>query len=144
MRPRIPDRCVLLRKLPYDEIPALLGNTKVGLDVHPWPEAHLKVALPVKVCEYMAAGSAVVSSSMPVLSQILNEAGADPDAITIIKGGNPSDYAKAVVRLVESIEGGADPGARLRELAFKYMIWEEEAGKITQLYLKLLGKPCAT
>lgn len=143
MRPKIPDNCTLLGRTPYKEIPQLLGNTKVGLDVHPWLGPHLEVALPVKVCEYMAAGCAVVSSAMPVLNQILAEAGADAEAIAIIEGGTPIDYAKAAARFVEAIEGGADPGSTLRERALRHMIWEEEASKIAQLYLTLLEKPCA-
>jgi glycosyltransferase involved in cell wall biosynthesis len=140
----VPDGCILLGRTPYQEIPALLGNAKVGLDVHPWLGLHLTVAMAVKVCEYMAAGCAVVASRMPVLTRILAEAGADGDSITIIEGGTPADYASAVARMVERIEGGADPGATLRESALQHMTWEEEAGKIAQLYLDLLGKPCAT
>jgi glycosyltransferase involved in cell wall biosynthesis len=145
MQGSIPQGCTLLGRTPYTEIPHLLGNARVGLDVHPWLGAHLAVALPVKVCEYMAAGCAVVSSAMPVLNQILAEAGdVDGRALTIIEGGNPIDYAKAVAHWVEAIDKGADPGSTLRELALKHMVWEAEAAKIAQLYLALLGKTCAT
>jgi len=121
----------------------LLGNARVGLDVHPWLGRHLEVALPVKVCEYMAAGCAVVSSSMPVLDQILNETKADAATIRTIKGGEPVDYAREAVRLVEAIEKGKDPGEKLREVALKHMLWEKEAVKIAQLYLRLVEKTCA-
>lgn len=144
MRDRLPDGCTLLKRTPYEEIPGLLGNAKVGVDVHPWLAPHLAVALAVKVCEYMAASCGVVASGMPVLTRILAQAGADGDAITIIEGGTPRDYARAVARVVERIERGADPGTRLRELAYQHMVWEGEAAKIARLYLKLLGKPCAT
>jgi glycosyltransferase involved in cell wall biosynthesis len=140
----VPDSCVLLGRTAYQEIPALLGNAKVGLDVHPWLAPHLAVALAVKVCEYMAAGCAVVASRMLVLTRILAQAGADGDSITIIEGGTPVEYARAVARMVERIESGADPGARLREVARQHMVWEEEVNKIAQLYLDLLGRPCAT
>ena len=143
MKPRVPDRCLVLAQRSYEEIPALLSNAKIGIDVHPWLGPHLKVALPVKVCEYMAAGCGVVSSSMPVLDQILEETRVGKDEITMIDGGRPSDYAQAVLRLVETIERGDDPGSRLGEYAFKHMVWEKEATKIAQLYLTLLGKPCA-
>jgi glycosyltransferase involved in cell wall biosynthesis len=142
LKSRVPDGCVLLGKTPYEEIPGLLGNAKVGLDVHPWLGPHLEVALAVKVCEYMAAGCAVVASTMPVLNQLLVQAGADSDSISIIEGGEPLEYARTVLRLVESIEHGDDPGARLRALAFQHLRWENEAVKIAQLYLDLLGKPC--
>jgi glycosyltransferase involved in cell wall biosynthesis len=138
-----PDGCVLLGKTPYDEVTRLLGNAKVGLDVHPWLAPHLEVALPVKVCEYMAAGCAVVASSMPVLKQILARTGAEEDAITLIEAGKPVDYARAVAHLVKVIEQGADPGAQLCELARKHLIWEEEAANIARLYQELLQKPCA-
>jgi glycosyltransferase involved in cell wall biosynthesis len=139
---RIPEGCLLLGKTPYQEIPALLANAKVGLDVHPWPAPHLDVALPVKVCEYMAAGCAVVSSSMPVLDRLLDQAGASPESVSIIKGEDAADYANAIVAMIDRIEGGADPGAKLRELALNHMVWEREANKIAQLYLQLLERPC--
>jgi glycosyltransferase involved in cell wall biosynthesis len=142
MRERIPDGCTLLRKVPHEQIPGLLGNAKVGVDVHPWLGPHLEVAIPVKVCEYMAAGCAVVSSYMPVLSQILNEARVASEDIRIIDGGEPIDYARAASQLVETIHKGADPGAKLRKSALSHMVWEKEAVKIAQLYLRLLRKPC--
>lgn len=139
MRPRIPEGCVLLERTPHEEVCRMLGNAKVGLDVHPWLGPHLKVALAVKVCEYMAAGCAVVASAMPVLNQILAQAKADSDSITIIEGGEPVDYALALVQFVKAIEKGQNPGSKLRDLAFKHMMWEGEAKKIADLYLQLLG-----
>lgn len=142
MRKTIPDGCVLLGKIPHEQIPQLLANAKVGLDVHPWLGPHLKVALPVKVCEYMAVGCAVVSSYMPVLQHILDQAEIGADDICIIDGGAPIDYAHAAVQLVERIDNGENPGARLRKSAIEHMVWEKEADKIGQLYLRLLGKSC--
>jgi glycosyltransferase involved in cell wall biosynthesis len=141
--PLVPDGCVLLGRTPYEEIPALLGNSKVGLDVHPWLGPHLAVALAVKVCEYMAASCAVVASGMPVLNHLLADAQADERSITIIHGGTPADYAQAVARMIEIIEGGGDPGSALRTIAYQHMVWEEEAFKIVGLYRKLIGRSCA-
>ena len=44
--------------------------------------------------------------------------------------------------MLEMIEKGADPGARLRKAALGHMVWEKEAVKIAELYRRLLGKPC--
>ena len=136
----VPDNCMLLGKTVHEEIPRLLGNTKIGLDVHPWLGAHLEVALPVKVCEYMAAGCGVVSSSMPVLDQLVGKVARDTEAIKLIDGGCPADYARAAINLIDSIENGADPGSQLRLWALAHMTWENEAVKIAQLYLRLQGK----
>jgi glycosyltransferase involved in cell wall biosynthesis len=137
-----PETCAFLGKIPHDEIADWLTNAKVGLDVHPWLGPHLQVALPVKVCEYMAAGCAVVSSAMPVLNEILDEVVAKSECIEIINSGEPADYARAANRLIEVIENGADPGFELREVALERMVWEKEAAKIGDLYRRLTGQSC--
>jgi glycosyltransferase involved in cell wall biosynthesis len=142
LRHRIPMGCTLMGKVPHEQIPRLLGNSKVGLDVHPWLGPHLQVAVPVKVCEYMAAACAVVSSYMPVLRQILDEAGVRSGDLFIIEGENPIDYARAAAEMIEMIEKGVDPGARLQRAALGHMVWENEAVRIVELYRRLLGKPC--
>jgi glycosyltransferase involved in cell wall biosynthesis len=137
-----PENCVLLGKIPHEEIADRLADAKVGLDVHPWLGPHLQVALPVKVCEYMAAGCAVVSSAMPVLNEILDEVVAHSECIEIINGGKPADYARAASKLIDVIEKGADPGSELRRVALERMVWEKEAAKIGELYRRLMGQPC--
>ena len=145
LRERVPDGCLLVARTPHEKIAGFLGDAKVGLDVHPWLGPHLEVALPVKVCEYMAAGCAVVSSSMPVLDQLVGKAARDTETIILIDGGCPADYARAAINLIDSIETGANPGSQLRQWALTHMTWENEAAKIAQLYLRLQGKQaCAT
>ncbi len=141
----VPEHCVLLEKVQHHTIPALVGDCKVGIDVHPWLGPHLKVALPVKVCEYMACGCAVVSSSMPVLDEILGGPEADSleQSIKILRSVDPAEYARAVLTLVESIDEGADPGGRLFHFAHVHMNWNTEADKLSSLYLRLMGRPCA-
>jgi hypothetical protein len=46
--------------------------------------------------------------------------------------------------MVERIEGGDDPGARLGEWARQHVVWDAEVNKIAQLYLDLLRRSCAT
>jgi glycosyltransferase involved in cell wall biosynthesis len=143
---RVPDSCVLMDKIGHEEIPKILSECKVGINVHPWLGPHLMVALPVKACEYMACGCAVVSSTLPVLDEILN-AGAKPmqePLVTILQSKAPVDYARAVLRFVEAIDRGEDPGMRLRAFALSHMNWETEADKLAKLYLHLLGRLCVT
>ena len=135
---KLPRNCMVLGRTEHERLPALLGNARIGIDVHPWQQPHLEVAIPVKVCEYMAASCAVVCSSMPVLNQVMLQAGVAPD-ITTIQGGTPADYAEAILRTLAGIERGEHPGAKLRQAAVAHMTWENEADKIAQLYLRILG-----
>ncbi len=134
----LPDNCQMTGRVPHSKIPELLGNAKVGLDIHPWLGPHLEVALPVKVCEYMASRCAVVSSTMPVLNHILSKAEERLNGILIIESDDPCVYAKAVVKMLDGIERGENPGNKLRDFALRNMIWEKEANKIAELYLQLL------
>jgi glycosyltransferase involved in cell wall biosynthesis len=139
LQSKLPANCELLGRTEHDQLPALLGNARIGLDVHPWRQPHLEVAIPVKVCEYMAAGCAVVCSSMPVLDQVAGEAGMTSD-MRIISGGQPADYAQAILETLRRLEKGENPGSRLQRAAAAHMIWENEAEKIAQLYLQILGR----
>ena len=141
--PRLPRQARLLGRMPHEGIAVHLGNAKIGLDIHPEPKPHLEVALPVKICEYMAAGCAVVASSLPVLNRFLNECGLGPFGFVRIDAGEPSDYAAAAVSLIEKIDAGCDPGSDLRAIAAGRMTWEGEAEKITRLYAEILHQPCA-
>lgn len=134
----VPSSCHVMEKVSHSRVPELLGNSRIGLDVHPWREPHLDVALPVKVCEYMACGCAVVSSSMPVLDRLIGSPG--PDGISLIQGDDPDEYALSADGKRRKIERGKDPGRSLRGFALENMIWEKEATKVAELYIELLHK----
>ncbi len=129
----------------HDEVPGILGSAKVGLDIHPWMAPHLEPALAVKICEYMAAGCAVVASWMPVLEEVLSRSADGLEGITILRGGDPPDYAAAVSRFLDQIDAGRDPAESTRRYAVRHMSWEPEAMNIAALYRALLrGDSCAT
>jgi glycosyltransferase involved in cell wall biosynthesis len=142
LRPVVPPGCTLVGPTPYDKVPAMLGNARVGINVHPALHPHLVVALPVKVCEYMAAGCGVVSSALPVLDHALSSAGIDSRHMTVISGGRPREYAVALASWLDAIAVGDDPGAELKTRAMASLTWEAEADGIARLYLGLLGRPC--
>lgn len=137
LRERVPDCCLLVGRTAHEKMAGFLGDVKVGLDIHPWIGPHLELALPVKVCEYMAAGCGVVSSSMPVLAQLVGKFARDSGAMKLIQGASPVDYAQAAVDLIESMDRGVDPGSQLRLWALEHMTWENEAAKIARLYIRL-------
>jgi hypothetical protein len=137
LRQMVPPECEIQGWLSHTEIPRILGNSRIGLDVHPWPEPHLDVALPVKVCEYMACECGVVCSSMPVLDGLCSSS--PPSALKIIHGGQPSDYAERVIEMSDAIENGQLSTSENREYAFHRMNWDHEAEQVARLYLDLYG-----
>lgn len=136
----LPSGCQVQGKIPYERVPATLGNARVGLDVHPWLTPNLVPALAVKVCEYMAAGCAVVASAMPVLDEVMAGSELEPGSFARICGGEPAEYARAAVRLLEAIGEGADPGAALRRFAERRMSFDGEAVKLGRFFRELVGR----
>jgi len=57
-----PERVTIMGAVHYQEVGRLLGNCRIGMNVHPVLYPHLRCAVPVKVFEYMAAGCNVVTS----------------------------------------------------------------------------------
>lgn len=135
-----PPQTEILGNIPHSQIPKLLTNTKIGLDIHPWLGDHLKVAFPLKVNEYMAAGCAVVSSEMPVLNKLIKNSHQKLELFRIIDSRLPIDYVRAIEHLIQESIDNPDGRDELRSFVFSQMNWKEEAKKIQQLYLKLLEK----
>ncbi|NOX47573.1 MAG: glycosyltransferase family 4 protein [Chlorobi bacterium] len=141
---KFPRETTILGNISHLKIPELLGNVKVGIDIHPWLGDHLKVAFPLKVNEYMAAGCAVVSSVMPVLKNLIKSAPDNLELFRIIDSRVPIAYVKAIENLIRKALDNPDGLNKLRSFVFSKMNWQEEAKKIQNLYLTLLEKPCDT
>jgi glycosyltransferase involved in cell wall biosynthesis len=85
-------------KVSYARIPGFLGTCRIGLDIHPILYPHLRVAVPVKVFEYMANGAAVVTSYLPELHRLLGPEGARQ--VVTVTEPRPGAYAEQLDRLL--------------------------------------------
>ncbi len=139
LRDVVPPGCTIEGTIPYDRVPLRLGDARIGLDVHPFHTSNLGAALPVKVFEYMAAGCAVVTSAMPVLSDLIENDKTLAGDVSVIDGGEPEDYAEAILHLADRIAGGEQIGERTRLAAAENYVWEKEAEKMIHLYRSVLS-----
>jgi glycosyltransferase involved in cell wall biosynthesis len=89
----------VIGKVSYARIPRFLGTCRIGLDVHPILYPHLRCAVPVKVFEYMANGSAVVTSYLPELHRLLGPEGARH--VVTVTEPQPAAYASALAALLD-------------------------------------------
>jgi glycosyltransferase involved in cell wall biosynthesis len=138
LQSRVPDGCTVQANVPYDEVASILGNARVGIDIHPWLGPHLRLAFAVKLSEYMASGCGVVASWMPVLEDVMSKIQVNQGCFRIVRGESSEEYAGQVCRLLEQIDQGGNPGDVLRNAAMSTLVWEEEAKKIAELYLDVL------
>lgn len=124
-------------KVPYEEVAGLVRECKMGVNVHPILYPHLKVAVPVKVLEYMACGCGVVTSWLPELDALLaDETKAD---LTILRDAGPEAYGDALADWIGDAHRLDAAGARLRAAACERYTWESHAAKLPAFYRTLLN-----
>jgi glycosyltransferase involved in cell wall biosynthesis len=115
--------------VPYARIPRFLGACRIGLDVHPILYPHLRVAVPVKVFEYMANGAAVVTSYLPELHRLLGPEGVRQ--VVTVTEGNHAAYAVELARLLDDPERLSSTQAALSKLVRERWNWgAEEEGLV--------------
>lgn len=111
-----------------------LMDTDIGI-VCLHPDERYKVALPVKLFEYMAAGLPVIASNFPLWKEIVegNKCGITVDPL------NPEEIAKAITYLTENPEIRKTMGENGRKAILEKYNWENEGEKLVRLYQKLLS-----
>jgi glycosyltransferase involved in cell wall biosynthesis len=126
-------------KVPYARIPRFLGSCRIGLDVHPILYPHLRVAVPVKVFEYMANGEAVVTSYLPELHRLLGPEGARH--VVTVTEPRAAAYAAELARLLRDPALLDSTQAALLKLVGERWNWSaEEAGLVSFVSAVANGK----
>jgi len=115
-----------------DKINEILKLSKAGI-VTLHPTESYKVALPVKMFEYMASGIPVVASDFPLWKNIIHESESgicvDPFDTNAIKN--------AISELLENTEKSKEMGRKGRNAVENKYNWDNEAEKLLKFYTKL-------
>jgi len=114
------------------QVAELLGRARIGLVVLA-PLQRYRVALPVKLFEYMAAGIPFVASDFPLWREIGEGAGlfVDPQ--------KPDEIAQAIQWLLTHPYEAQAMGARGRQLVETKYNWDHEARQLLEFYERLLA-----
>jgi len=132
------EQVTLLGDVKYQEVGALLGDCRIGVDIHPVLYPHLRCAVPVKVFEYMAAGCNVVTSFLPELHRLLE--GEGTEHVMTIYGPDAERFADEILRLLDSPELMARHQEALMRLVRVQWNWECREEKLVELVLNVIGR----
>jgi len=115
-----------------DKINEILKLSKAGIVTLNATESY-KVALPVKMFEYMASGIPVVASDFPLWKNIIQES---ESGICV----NPFDIEaikNAISELLENTEKSKEMGRKGRNAVENKYNWDNEAEKLLKFYTEL-------
>ena len=116
-----------------DEVRQILADSIVGtVTLHPI-DKYLD-ALPVKMFEYMAAGIPVVTSTIPMWKQIVDDA----DCGVAVDPKNPAEISDAINNLLRDLNNAELLGLNGRTAVEEKFNWLTQEELLLQLYTELL------
>lgn len=116
------------------EVAEILGSVRAGL-VLLQPVERFKVAYPIKLFEYMAAGLPVIASDFPLWRQIVEDAGCG----LLVDPEEPEAIAAAIRWIVQHPNEAQAMGVRGRQAVLEKYNWTEEADTLFRFYERLAG-----
>lgn len=115
------------------EVAEVMGKAQIGL-VTLLPTPNQVEALPVKMFEYMAAGTPFLASDFPLWQSIAEQSGCgmcvDPE--------NPKMIAEVLVEMLSDRERLRAWGAAGRTAAIERYNWQSESASLIRLYERIL------
>ncbi len=123
--------------LPHDEVPRYLAAADVAVVPYPPMRADLWLS-PLKLYEYMAAGTAVVASAVGQLTEVIQ----DGRNGMLVPAGDASAMAMALQQLLQNHDLRAQLGRQARADAVQKHSWEHYLARLEQLFRAVLaGQP---
>jgi glycosyltransferase involved in cell wall biosynthesis len=122
--------------LSFDEVRELARRSAVAFAPYPG-DPHYRVALPMRLFDYMARGVPFVSSEFAALQELVD--GLEPGIM--VPPGDVDGYANGLARILGDPAFGDELGRNGMELVRSRLNWDVESQRLLELYDDLLGAP---
>jgi glycosyltransferase involved in cell wall biosynthesis len=123
-----------LGRVSPDRVPEVLAGARVGI-LPLQPIANYRVAYPVKLFEYLAAGLPVVATDVPLWRELLES----HDCGICVPPDSPRRLAEAMTSLLDDDARARSMGGRGRRAAEQHYSWHSQAATLVALYRELLA-----
>src|SRR5262249_4171320 len=126
---RLESRVDLLGYRDHTSLPGLYAASDIGL-LPLLPGRHVKITLPNKLFDYMAAGLPIVASDLPPLRRVLNETGAG----VLFTPGDPDSLAAAIIGLLRDRAVRRRLAENGRRAALDKYNWREDEKRLLEIF----------
>jgi glycosyltransferase involved in cell wall biosynthesis len=129
--PHVGERAEFVGSVPHDEVPGYLAAFDVGL-----VPTHASFTSPMKLFEYMAAGTAVVAPALPNIGEIIR----DGETGLLFPPGDVEALSQVVARLISNPDERRRLGeAARRDVLAKYT-WHANAERLVNMTQELAAR----
>lgn len=115
---------VFIGHVPFPEVPKYEKAMDVLVMPFPWTRHYAYHMSPLKMFEYMASGVPIVTTDLPTVREVLDEASA-----IFVRPGEPKDLARGIDRVLEDKEFSRQIAERSQKLAKNYT-WQRRVKDI--------------
>jgi glycosyltransferase involved in cell wall biosynthesis len=138
----VADRVHLMGARPFDELVDTAAAATIGLVPIKARGPNSVLGDTNKLHEYLMAGLPVVGSNLPEIAAVCRTG--EPPVGELFDPAAPESIAAAIRRILVDREGYQRRRAQARELAVSCYNWDQEQGRLLELYDHLLGAPEST
>lgn len=124
----------IIDRVPFEEVKHYYKRANVGINYHVL-DSQLKVAMPLKIFEYMKEGLTVITSNLPPINRFVKD---DINGV-IVKENTVKEFADNISRLIENNNFKKTSILNKLEILKNYN-WETEAIKLMSIYEEVLNK----
>lgn len=119
------DRVIFTGRVPHDDIASLLSTAQITVLPHRPTEAAMSGS-PMKLFEYMAAGTAIVAPALPNIVPILS----DRHTGLLVEPDQPDALARALLELLKDEQLRTTLGNAAHQQARQKHSWDQTAARI--------------
>lgn len=128
------DRVTILPPVPSDELLEWTSSADLGLIVYrPSQSPNVRYCLPNKIFEYIMAGVPVLASPLDAVAQLLHRY----DAGAVLPSVDPEQVGPAIGAMLDDAAALTRMRHNATIAAERELNWEQESGKLVQLYQEL-------
>jgi len=136
IHPALIKHIIFKERIPYNRALELMSSAIIGINYHPYEE-RFRVAIPIKIFEYMAFGLPVITTALPELVRYLGVF--DGEFGFLLDDNNPQVFAKKITQILENPDK-EKMGKKGMSLFLEKFNWEtREALKLINLYKEIIN-----
>jgi glycosyltransferase involved in cell wall biosynthesis len=136
MRNGLGHAVIMTGAIAHTRVPEMVSIAEVAVvPAAPLPASRGGTGTPLKLFEYMAAGKAIVATSLNQAAEVIQ----DGHNGVLVEAGDVNGFAKAMLDLLDDTVKRGHLGQNARQHAVEQYSWEQYTRRLEEIYLSVVS-----